>query len=159
LANLIEQKLFSTSYTAIDFREEFKTCFPEFVPINDSGGSPITDDFLDKTIVIATEVLPEGIADYFDFSYLKRIVMYTLAHILAFFGIKANTSAEEFKNNLRNAASKSADGLSISYESLSSMLTGKPDDFIIDWLYLTAYGRFAVMYLVKIRGTAGAFCV
>jgi hypothetical protein len=138
-----------------DFLTQFKSQFPEFVPILD-GSTDITDDTIKTYLYIAMDLLPQHLVKYLPQASMQNLINYTTAHLLSYFNIR--DGRVEDKSLLRNATSMSASGLSTSYESLAKM---KGDMFscLHDFLGTTAYGRMATLWLEKMSGTVGGSIV
>lgn len=132
------------TYTETNFMSDFGLKFPEFT-VSPSG-----------MIDIAFDIIPDGVIDYLSEGTVKNMSFYTLAHLAAYFDW--NNASTEVKSVLRNASSMTASTLSIGYEGIAKM---KGDLFssLNDFLNTTAYGRIAALYLEKIAGSSGGFCI
>jgi hypothetical protein len=139
-----------------DFIVQFKTLFPEFVPILNESGADVTDATITTYLDIAMDMLPQAIITYLSQTSVNNLVLYTTAHILSYYNVKDGYA--EARTMIRNATSMSADGLSVGYESIAK-LKGDMFPSLNSFLNTTAYGRGAALWLEKMSGSVGGFIV
>lgn len=120
------------------------------------GSTDITSSVLSELLDVALKILPQGIIEYHDAPTVTKAVDYTVAHLMAYFDYK--DSYGEASAMIRNASSRSADGLSISYSEVAK-LKGDMFPSLNDYLNTTPYGRIVCLYIEKMAGSPGAFVV
>lgn len=156
----IEQYVFNTTYTKAQWISAFKASklFQGPFPIM-NGSTDVTDDILSGVLEVAMQILPGGIIDYQNVDSMKNVLNYTVAHVLTFFDYKDDYA--EVKSLVRNASSRSADGLSISYQEVSKMKSADTEmmSSLNDFFNTTPYGRMVCLYLEQMVGPVGAFVV
>jgi hypothetical protein len=138
------------------FVTDFKSLFPEFVPILNESSVDVTDATITTFCYLATDILPQALVTYLSETSMSNMVMYMTAHLMSYYNVKDGYA--DARTLIRNATSMSADGLSVGYEGIAKM---KGDMFpsLTDFLNTTAYGRMVALYLEKMSGTVGGFIV
>jgi hypothetical protein len=105
LSNSLESFILAQK-TLADIRNDLKTQFPPF--------ASLTDDVLDRYIDLSFCNVPSGFVNCgFDCAY--KAFLYGLAHNLAYNNVLGGESS--IPSIKKNASSKSADGISISYDN------------------------------------------
>ena len=149
------------AYTHDDWKNNFKLnkLFKGLIPLYDENNIDITDEMLLSLLEIAEGILPQGLVSYFSDAEMIQILNWTVAHLLDYYDFKNDYS--ETKTLIRNASSKSADGLSKSYQDIAKMKGGEEGMFpsLNDFLNTTGYGRLVCPYLERMAGSVGGFVV